>query len=271
MASGKIPANGLDKAIMALGRSRSATPQLIRALSKAELWFLTDIVPEKDGQTVELRDGRPLPFLRLCNPGGIYVPVFSSRERLDEALASGKIKHEPLSAGVMDAKLMLHALGTLELRTVLNWRCASGEVELPFNLMRDIASGKALQAAKTNLEQRQAELKPIGPADYPTDLLQPVFEILRRHPNYRAAWIFQHVEGTPRAPGGRHYQILVHMEPRDGDIHRDLQLVLATSCADWDEADSGFLPEDNPAYLASVWRTAKPFYVATDHRPPPGV
>ena len=37
----------------------------------------------------------------------------------------------------------------------------------------------------------------VNPADYPTHLIQPAFEIMRRHKNFRAAWVLSRITTEP--------------------------------------------------------------------------
>jgi hypothetical protein len=48
-------------------------------------------------------------------------------------------------AAAMPAVQMLEILGKAELRAVINELCATGEITLPPNLMRDLADGSALR------------------------------------------------------------------------------------------------------------------------------
>jgi len=78
-------------------------------------------------------------------------------------------------------------------------------------------------------EREHGKLKILNPADYPTDLIQPVFELLRRHKNFRAAWIFGATDAKPQPASGRGYQLLLLMEPRDAVIFHDLNMTVAAA------------------------------------------
>lgn len=268
MSSKNIPFNELDQSIKALGRSQSALPRFMRALSEGELWFLTPYHPEIEGEAMEVEEGMRSPFVELEDGKGIFVPVFSSAERLDEAILAAKVPPNTYSAAGMESVLVLELLSKMNLRTVLNRNCATGEVELPQNLMSDVADGSAFDAPPMDGPSQQKTLTLIEPADYPTDLLQPIFEFVRQHENFRALWVFHHGEDHRAPGGGLHYQFVVHMDPRDASIYHDFQLVVASTCKDPNEAGSGCVDETDENYLAALWDLVKPFYVAKDQRPP---
>ena len=54
MSPKKVPTNDLDRALMALAKSKSALPRFMRELGKGKLWFVTPFHPEIIGGQVEL-------------------------------------------------------------------------------------------------------------------------------------------------------------------------------------------------------------------------
>lgn len=268
MAREHVPFNELDLSIKALGRSGSALPRFMRALGEGNLWFLTTYHPEIEGETLEWRKGMRNPFSELCDAKGNFVPIFSSEERVEEALKAGNVAPKTYSAAAMCSVRLLEVLAKMERRTVLNKSCSTGEVELPLNLMSDVADGSAFKAPPMNGPSQQTTLSMIEPADYPTNLLQPVFEFVRQHANFRAVWVFHHGDGNLTPEGGLRYQFVVHMEPRDAAVYHDFQLVLASTCKHPHEAGSGCVDETDENYLAALWNLVTPFYVAVGHKPP---
>lgn len=262
--------NDLDRAIIAIGRSKSALPELMRQLGEGELWFLMPYHPEVEGEIIELKNGMALPFSQLEDDKGPIVPLFSSFERAREAMKKARLPARTFLTGSMPAKQVLEILGKTELRAELNKSCKTGGVILLPDMMRDIADGSALRPDAETAERVYGKVHILDPADYPTNLLQPAFEILRQHRNFRAAWIFERGKGQPTPAGGRRFQILLLMEPRDPVIFRDFNLVVNAARAREDELDLGYLDEDDPAYIASLWSQAPAFYTAPDYERPPG-
>ena len=257
--------NDLDKALIALGRSKSALPELMRRLGEGDLWFLVPYHPEVEGELIELKNGMLLPFSQLVDEEGPIVPLFSSFERVEEALKKAKIPQRKYSAATMPAKQALEILGRAELRAILNKSCQTGQMIIPANMMRDIADGSALRPISDLQPEETHTVSIIDPADYPTELVQAAFEVLRRHPQFRAAWIFERGKGQPTTGGGRRFQFLVLMEPRDAAISHDFNLVVNSAHDRADEVELGFLDENDSNHLDTLWRAAPAFYAAPDY------
>jgi hypothetical protein len=265
--------NELDRAIHALRRSPSATPRLYRALCEGELWALLPFHPEVEGSDIELENGMPLPFALLQDKQGELAPIFSSEERLDECLEQGKVPPKTYSAAAIPATVLLGILGSIGLRAILNKGSrVTGELILPPDLLRDLANGSALAPLGTGsdgpVETRR--FKRINPADYPTNLVQPMFEILRQHRNFRAAWIFRGKPEKPLPEGGRQFEVLILMDPRDEVIFHDLNMVVSAAQKSGDAVELGFANEKDPAAIADLFRKVAPFFVAPDYVPPQG-
>lgn len=258
------PMNDLDRAIVAAIRSQAMMPDLFRQLVEGELWFLVPYHPEIEGELMELKPGMPLPFVQLQDANGIIVPLFSSEERVDEGMTKGNVPPLTYTGAVMPAPQLLEILGEVGLRAALNKSCATGEITLPPDLMRDLADGTALNPHPLSDGEvhRESMLQLIDPADYPTDLVQRLFELLRIHPEFRAAWIFGVPGGEKLPTGGRHYQILVFMDPRDDAVFHDLRLVAGTVPRKLDVVELGLLDETDVAYIAETFKRAKPFFIA---------
>lgn len=257
--------NDLDRAIVTAIRSQAAMPDLFRQLLVGELWFLLQYHPEIEGEMLELTVGMPLPFVQLQDAKGPVVPLFSSEERVTEGLEKGNVAPRTYSAGAMDAQQVLTILGGAGLRAVLNKSCATGEIILPPELMRDLGDGSALKPHPlANDEARTGTLLHINPADFPTALVQRLFELFRRHREFRAAWIFGVPGGEKLPTGGQHYQVLVLMDPRDDAVFHDLRLVAGTAPKNVDIVDLGLLDETDGAYVKSMFKRVQPFYVAVD-------
>ncbi len=89
---------------------------------------------------------------------------------------------------------------------------------------------------------------------------------MRRHRNFRAAWVFGFAGGQ-REPG-RGYHLVVLMDPHDDVVFHDLNLVVQTVRKKTDDVQLGLLHETDTALIARTFREAQPFYVAADYRPP---
>jgi hypothetical protein len=266
--SESIPMNDLDKAIMAFMRSKSALPEVLRCIREGDLYLLVPFHPEVANETMELKNGMPMPFARIQTKHGVAVVAFSSEARVEEGLKKGNVPPHTYMAAMMPALQALEIVGKMNLNLTVNKSCATGELTLPPKALRDMADGTALKPAGIDpAKTEQLRLDIVNPADYPTDLLQPVFELLRKHKHFRAAWIFTRTfEGQP-APAHKPYYILVLMEPRDAVIFHDFNLV-AQSAKGKHEVNVSLTQADGPEYIASLFRQVRPFYVAADYQPP---
>ena len=258
--SNPVPVNALDRAMMALNRSPSATPEFYRQLAQGELWFLLHYHPEIEGEVLELKNGVPMPFAVYKENEDEYVMLFSSEARVNEALEAGKVPPRVFSAGSMPAPQVLEIIGKCGLPALLNRSCATGSICVPPDLMRDLANGRALEPLPETGERTESRVKILDPADYPTGLVQAVFEFVRHQPAFRAAWIF---ETLPPPAQGRSYQLLFRMEPRDEKVFHDLNMIIQAARAGQEVGLGLLTPEDEQ----SIAGQAAPFYAAPGYRP----
>ncbi len=260
--------NELDRALVALGRSKSALPDLMRELREGDLWFLLPYHPELEGEAMELKSGMQLPFSMLQEGEDIVVPIFSSSERLDESLQTAKIPALTYCAGCMPAQQMLEILGKAELCAVLNKSCHTGQMVIPPDMMRDVADGSALKPPNSPTTREKGTVRAVDPADYPTDLLQAVFESLRQHRQFLAAWIFEDVVEQPLPAGGRRFRFMILMDPRDALIFHDFNLVANSAHNEEDQVALCYAEEKDPEFVSLLWKTAMPFYTAPGYERP---
>lgn len=263
------PVNDLDRAIIALQRSTAATPELYRRLGEGELSFLMPYHPEFEGG-FEVKNGMSMNFSQIHDRQGDVVPLFSSVERAQEALEKFHLPPKTYALATMDAKVVLGILGKGGMRAVVNKGCETGEITIPPDLMRDVASGKVFEPVHLDsaLPPTEATLRIVDPADYPTDFIQPLFEILKKHRNFRAAWIFAYPGEEKLSLKKRRYQVIVLMDPRDEVIFHEFAMVLAAARMIIPKAESAIMDENDHEYIAHVFESAQPFFVAPDYTPP---
>ena len=254
--------NGLDKAIFRLGKSTAELPEVFRRLTEGELCALMPFHPEIVDTQMQIQNGSPFNFIMTQDEEGEAVMLFSSEARAEEGLKAGQGAPNTDCTAKMPARQMLEILGKMNMRALLNQSCTTGCFTLPPDLMRDLASGVALQPLPLGTESQEQVLSVVDPADYPTDLIQPLFESLRKHPEFRAAWVLRHPEPTPA--GGVHYQIMLLMDPRDEVIVHDFNLVLVSASREQDEVSFGLLDEDDHGYTQALLKQATPFYTAAE-------
>ena len=254
--------NDLDRAIKAVQRSRAAVPELYGQLTRGELWVLLPFHPELEGE-LEWKAGTPLPFSILEDNKGGVVPLFSSEERVNEGLEKAGVPPRTFCAASLPAIQILEILGKADLRAIINKSCATGELTLPPNLMRDLVSGKVLSPASTvsTGPQERGNIQAVNPADYPRHLVQPAFEFMRRFPNFRAAWIFTLPEQQATASKPP-WQMLLLMQPRDNTASHQLDLVVQGARLQGETIALGLLDENDQDFLKRLFAFAPPFYRA---------
>lgn len=264
-----VPSNDLDRALAALRRSAAATPEFYRRLATGDLWFLVRYHPELENEDMQIQSGSPLPFVVLKDEAGEVVPLFSSEERLEEGMETGKVPPRTYLACSMPARQVLEILGTTGLRAIINKSCATGSIVIPSDLMRDLANGTALKPLPLDgCPPVEKVLTRLDPADYPTNLIQPVFEHLRRHANFRAAWVFGPPKGAGKARSRPVYQLAILMEPRDATLFHDFNMVAQAAKGAACEVELTLLDEKDAAVIADLFRQAQPFFVAADYKRP---
>ncbi len=260
--------NELDRAVIRIGKSHAALPDLMRALSQGELWTLIPWHPEVEDTDFELTNGMEMPFAQFEDAKGAFVPVFSSFERVREAMKRARFPARTYSAAAVEAKVLMSILGNANLRASINHDCKPASVMIGADMMRDIADGSALQPGKPE-PTRRMRMQKLDAADYPTRIVQAAFEVMRQHRSFRAAWIFGRSKSEAQPPEGRGYHMMVLMEPRDPVVFRDLNLVVMSATGKKDELDLAYVPENDVSQLAQMFVKAEPFYVAPDYVPPP--
>jgi len=265
------PLSDLDRALVAAHRSPSGLPELCRQLTQGKLFMLIPHHPEfEENDQFELVNGMQVPFvIQPEAKGGEVVLIFSSQERAQEGMHRGKVPPGTYRIVSMAAIQAMEVLGKVGLRALVNKSCAMPQLILPPELMRDIASGKVFHSSNVNSrEMEEVNLRLLDPADYPTDLIQPAFEILRKHRQFRAAWIFTQPPTTTESTARRCYHFILLMDPLDDAVYNDFNLVLAGSHGPEVEVYHSPIDESDPVYVAKFFRRAHPFYVAADFAQP---
>jgi hypothetical protein len=147
-----------------------------------------------------------------------------------------------------------------------NKGCATGKIAINADTIREIASGRLFQPTENDPStQKTGTVTALDPADYPTDMVQRAFEFMRRHKNFRAAWVFRETE-TSR-PG---YVIGVVMEPHDAALYHDFNLTVhLMHSLDYDTYLM-LLDEKSRAAHREMMEQTTPFYTAPDYQQPPG-
>jgi hypothetical protein len=211
---------------------------------------------------VEIKNGAPFPFARFQSEKGETVVAFTSVERAQEGLAKGKVPDREYVIGSMPALQALEVIGKMKFSLTLNKSCATGEVRLPADLLRNLADGTALKPLPASGQVENITLKIMDPADYPTGVVQDSFELFRRHAAFRAAWIFTRSD-QPKA-----YYLILVMQPRDATLFHDFNLVAASAAGKKHPVHAQLADENDAGQIAVLFNAGRPFYQAVDYQPP---
>jgi hypothetical protein len=264
------PQNDLDRAIIALCRSQSNMPDFMRALLHAgELSFPMRYHPELEDATLHLENGSPVPFVLFKEKDKEFTPLFSCAERLEESMRKSRTPAKAFLVGSMAAEQVLEILGQLNWNACINYGCSTGGIHIGPDLMRDLASGQALSPTDSSPGNTvKKTLAFIDPADYPTYLVQPLFEYMRSRPCFRAAWIFMQPKNEPPDRPVPLYYLLVLMEPLDETAFHDFNLIANSVSAHKCEVDLSKPRRYQAAEAAQLFQLNKPFFIAADFQPP---
>jgi hypothetical protein len=212
--------NDLDREIWRAQKSRAHMPVVFRVLLAAELDVLVPHQPEMEGTTIKIANGEAFPFALFNGESGQFVVAFSSPERAEEGIKAGKVAPDTFLSAVVPGRDLCEMIGAMKFGLVLNKSCTTGELFLNHHLLRDLASGEALQS-KGPQQTATMKLYTIDPADYPTDIVNAAFQKMRQHSAFRAAWIF-----AQEGDDGLCYNLAVLINPPSEQLRHELDLIV---------------------------------------------
>lgn len=237
-------------------KSPAGHPAFLRLLRESEVCFLIPWHPEMEADEGEEFSGAPPALAMWQNERGPHVPVFCNMERAQEALERmhGDDGAPRWIIGSMNGADLLEILGQKRHALVLNPACETGEVYLNSQTVKNLAPGLALP--KTEQARREA-LAYVGPADYPTDLVQALFTLMKSLPTVKTAWLFAGNDLT--STGKPVYVVCVHAT---GDVQRvTTDITLVCQAASPPTHDTGVAMLDEASAAANLKRFL-PFYRA---------
>lgn len=260
------PRNELEKAFMASIHGPEGQPEFFRQLRKGQLTFLSPYHPEMEG-VHRTDDGTPISFVVWKNADEECIPIFTSAERLAEALRTTGNENTMYCKGEMLGEGLFQVMVALKLEhnIVVNPACQGGYAILDQDAVRMLADGSILKPpAPTKMANHMMEL--VEAADYPTDFVQTMFQFLRGKPALQAAWLFRQL--PPRKPDAIGYIIgLAITGEADAQLNADLAVVAYASCPPQCSFNVTVLDPKNPA-VANTMAKFPPFYAAPNFQKP---
>jgi hypothetical protein len=137
------PANDLEETLVRAATDPAARPEFYRRLLAAELFVLTEESRAEDGQTSK-PGASDAAFVSWESPSGAYVPLFSSRARVDEI---ARLRERSYGFVALAGKALFARLAKEKRAAFLNPGFASGK-QFVLDVIDRLAGGeKAVPAA----------------------------------------------------------------------------------------------------------------------------
>lgn len=254
-----IPTNKLEEVLVAACAAPSARPEFYRQLLESELFLLTPNAPKQEGRTT-LEADTPIPFVNLNNAKGTYLPIFSSRQRLQEAVNQLGQNYGVLA---LQGKSLFPILTQHPQPAVLNPGAAYGK-ELTPDEIRRIADGSFIRN-EGRVVQKATQVLIGQPAKYPTELVAALQKLFAKHESVQAAYLgWIHDPSTKEPP-----HLIIGIECT-GDMQKISQEAGITSqglVGDGEFVDFIQVGGGTGSLDSYFKKQTKPFYQIADKKP----
>jgi hypothetical protein len=165
----------------------------------------------------------------------------------------------------MKGQELFHLLSLQEYGMAINPATDLQMLLLDTRTAQKLYDGSILQPIEDHGEKQEGIVKIVEPADYPTDLLQPLFRFLRERKEVRAAWLFRKTETSD--PTRPYYVFALNVAGNFRAVEQDFSVVLLN--VGKGDFDYGVVPvdESNPKFVEITLKYPA-FYAAPDYRAP---
>jgi hypothetical protein len=252
------PANELERVLVEAVHDPGARPRFYQLLVESELCVLTPYKKNPPGQRVAGQD-EIVQFCHWSDGKRDIIPIFSSRERMREALAK---MSQQYSFMAMPGRNLFEALAGGQLAAVLNANCACNK-EFLLEEIKNVASGKLSELPKEVVMEKGQEILLGQPADYPHALVSALKTFFLTAPIVRAAYLAQVAE--PRSNVPPHPMIALDLVEHSQDLIQQAVVVAREACGPGQIIDFVVLGSGGKL---DYFKTIKPFYERP--APPPG-
>lgn len=255
------PLNDLERLLTKPKFGPQDYPEMFRLLRETELVFLLPFHPELEGATMGLKNGDQLPpFVIWSSPtDGRRIPIFSSIDRAQEACRKTCSRENQYALCDMPGQQLFEILSCQPDAIAINPATSFPALLMDIHGVKQLARRGPGQAEG---EQKSGRVQLLTAADYPTKLVQALFQYLRECSGVRAAWLAKDLGRTEPGTG---YIIMV-LGACDQKKIQDGIIIVAGSSIDKDETlHVGFMDGDNAAALAETEKFT-PFYAAPDYK-----
>ena len=247
-------------------------PHFFTAALEAELYTLVPRGPgaKPPGTLVYPEPGKQLQFMRWGQDGLQYYHVYTSARLAREAMLGGHLP-EPMLVMAHPGSKLLAKLQRPGVGVSFNAATQGGGLMCNDEVVKRLLDGSLLGGPGEEPRERYSgSATVLTPEDYPTMLVQPVFDHLKTRPEVLAAWILSPVDAVEK--GERWYLFALLTTAEDTSvIQYEVETVLAMINMD-DRKDVNFsvnfMDYGEPAH-ATVMRQCVPFYASPDYKAPP--
>lgn len=262
--------NDLERACAAARRGPEGAPELFRQLRESTVYFLMPYHPEL-GDQLKVGPGGAIAYVMWTSPDGLIVPVFTRAERAWKALENVGLKAETVVAAELRGEYLWNVIaseeGGQQAGVVINPASGPEEIFLPHDTVKELADGTILKpvAPRAGVEGRA---RPVKPADYPAEFLEPLWRFLRGRREVRAAWLLREVGAPDPCKVSHVFGLWLECDPEAATrLEQEFTVVAKLACPQGDEFGVMMLsPKD--AATAQFMRKHPPFYAAGDLEPP---
>jgi len=259
------PLNDLERLLSNPKFGPESYPEMFRLLRESELVFLLPYHPEMEG-AIGLKNGDALPpFVVWENKQekrGARIPIFSSIERAQEACKKTGARDNQYALAEMKGKELFHLISCQEHSIVLNPATSGRALFLDMEGVKQVAAAPYLE--KNTGPQKQGKVQFLTAADYPTNLVQALFQRFRQTPGVQAAWMTKELNRTE--PGTAY--IVVVIATCDHEKLRQDILIVAGSAIHKDETCFVSFIDSTNAQGMAVTAKFTPFFAAPDFKAP---
>ena len=256
------PLNDLERLLTKPKFGPHDYPEMFRLLRATDLFFLLPYHPELVG-VIGLKNGDQLPpFVIWSSPqDGPRIPIFTSLERAQEACEKTAARDNQYALADMPGQQLFEILSCQTEGIAIN-----PATSMP-SLMMDLDGVKRLAAtekADPDAPAHEGRVQILTAEDYPTKLVQSLFQYLRQTPGVRAAWLAKDLGRTEPGIG---YIVMALGTGEQDKIHDDMLIVAGSALGKKDTLHVAFFEGANAEALA-VAEKFVPFYAAPDYQSP---
>jgi hypothetical protein len=252
------PVNDLERAYRDAHLGLEETVEYFRQLSESILLFLMPLPPDGK-QILQLGNGDSMALTLWNVQGEDMVPIFTSTDRVEEALQAAGKWHERNGVGEMLGKELLHVISMQPKphRIVVNPGCQSGWRTMDRKMVEAILDGSAM-FIPTQGERDLNGLVLSLPVRLPDKIKQPLCKYFATRPEIKAAWLFY--EEKPAQPFEQVYAVGVMVEGGDArEVLRETTLAIAGACPpEW--GSRAFLMDPKDPGSTETMAALPPFY-----------